>query len=252
MSNARTGKVALVTGGGRDIGRAVALKLAACGAAVAVNYHASRQAAEETVAIIAERGGRAVALQADVTQAAACARLVQDTRDAFGDAVHILVNNAGGLLARKSIREMDEAHWDAVMDVNLKSVFLMTKAVLPYLPAGGTIVNVSSVAARNGGGAGAAAYAASKGAVLTLTRGMAKEFGPAGIRVNCVSPGVIGTSFQDRFTSEAMRRAWAANTPLRREGTAEEVAEAVAYLVSDAAGFVTGESLEINGGLYFV
>lgn len=246
-----TGRVALVTGGGRDIGKAIALKLAACGAAVAINYYQSNDEAEATVAAIREKGGTATALQADVTRAEDVERLVGAVRRQLGPAIHILVNNAGGILGRKLITEMEEAHWDAVMNVNLKSVFLVTKAALPFMADGGAIVNNASLAARNGGGTGAVAYAASKGAVLTMTRGLAKELSTRQIRVNCVSPGLIDTTFHDTFTPDEVRRRVAASTAVGREGTADDVANAVAFLASEAAAYINGESVEINGGLYF-
>lgn len=246
-----TGKIAIVTGGARDIGRGICLKLAESGAAVAVNFFHSEDAADETVSLIEEAGGRAVAVKADVTQRSDVEHLVTSARDAFGGDIHILVNNAGGIIGRKSFAEIDDQFWDRVMDLNLRSVVYVTQAVLPYMPDGGAIVNNTSVAARNGGGPGAIAYATSKGAILTLTRGLAKELGPRNIRVNCVSPGLIDTTFHDMFTMDDARRRMAASTPLRREGTPDEVGAAVAYLASDAASFTTGASLEINGGLYF-
>ncbi len=246
------GKTAIVTGGARDIGRAITTQLAEAGASVVLTYFRSKSAAAETVRRIEGAGGQAAAVQADVTNRADVSRVVDAAREAYGDAIHVLVNNAGGLIARRSLAEIDDDFWDTVMDVNLKSVLFVTQAVLPYMPSGSAIVNLSSLAARNGGGPGAIAYAASKGAVLTFTRGLSKDLGPRGIRVNCVSPGLIDTSFHDTFTSDDARALIASGTPLRREGTADEVGRAVAYLSSDASSFVTGESLEINGGLYFV
>ncbi len=245
------GKVAIVTGGGRDIGRGISLKLAEGGARVVVNYYLSESDANETVRRIADGGGMAIAVQADVTNPDDISRMIDRTADAFGDEIHILVNNAGGLLARKPFAEIDRDFWHKVMAVNLDSVLYVTQAVLPHMPDGGAIVNLSSLAARNGGGSGAIAYSAAKGAVLTFTRGLAKELGPRNIRVNCVSPGLIDTTFHDTFTPAATRSGVAAGTPLRREGTAEEVGDAVAFLASEASRFITGESLEINGGVYF-
>ncbi len=245
-------KVALVTGGGRDIGRAIACKLAESGASVAVNYRSSKKEAEATVATIVERGGQAVAIQADVSRSDDVERLVAETASALGNPIHILVNNAGGLIARKKVLEMDEAFWDEVMAVNLKSVFLVTKATLPYMADGGAIVNLSSLAARDGGGGGSIAYAASKGGVLTMTRGLAKELSPRSIRVNSVSPGLINTTFHDTFTPDAVRETVAAKTAVGREGEAADVANAVVFLASEASAYINGESVEINGGLYFI
>lgn len=246
------GKVAVVTGGGRDIGRAVALKLAANGAAVVVNYNASAERARAVVEEIRAAGGRAVPVQADVTRTEDVRRLAREARDAFGGSVDVLVNNAGGLVARRKLDEMDEAFWDTVMGLNLKSVFLVTQAMVPYMPEGGAIVNLGSLAAHDGGGPGALAYAASKGAVLTLTRGLSKELAPRKIRVNCVSPGMINTTFHDTFTAPEARRATAARTTVGREGESDDVANAVLFLASDASAYLNGESMEINGGLYFV
>ena len=245
------GKVAVVTGGARDIGRAIALELAECGASVVVNYHSSEEQAQAVCEEVRTAGGRAVTVRADVTTLAGARRLVTETVNAFGGGVDILVNNAGGLIARKKMEEMDEAFWDAVMDLNLKSVFLVTQAALPHMPDGGAIVNLASLAARDGGGGGALAYSAAKGGVLTLTRGLSKELAPRRIRVNCVSPGMIATTFHDTFTKPEVRKATAARTSIGREGTPQDVANAVVFLASDEASYITGESIEINGGLYF-
>lgn len=245
------GKVAVVSGGGRDIGREISLALANAGASVGVNYSSSEAAARATVADIEKAGGRAIAVRADLTKAADAERLVEETRKAFGPAIHILVNNTGGLIARKLISDMDEAYWDAVMDVNLKTMFLLTKAVLPHMPDGGAIVNMSSQAGRDGGGMGSVAYGTAKGGILTFTRGLAKELGPRRIRVNTVAPGMINTAFHDKFTKPEVRQRVAQMTPLGREGRAPEVAGLVLFLVSDAAPYVNGASVDINGGMYF-
>lgn len=246
------GKVAIVTGGARDIGRQVSLKLAAVGAKVCVNYFGNKALADETMQLIKDAGGEAIAVQGDMTKAADVKTVVDTCIAAYGNVVHILVNVAGGLLGRKVLADIDEDFWEAVMDVNLKSVYLVTKEVAPYMTEGGAIVNFSSQAARDGGGFGAIAYSTAKGAVLTLTRGLAKELGPKGIRVNCVSPGMINTTFHNTFTKPEVRANVAAATPLKREGKAEEVADLVLYLASDASSFINGASMEINGGTYFV
>ena len=246
------GRVAIVTGGARDIGAAVSRRLAQSGASVAVNYSASGDRAKALVAEIANAGGKAAAIQADVTRPADIQRLADETRAAFGDRIDILVNNAGGLVGRKTLADMDEAFLDRVLDLNLKSVFLVTKAVLPYFANGGAIVNLSSLAARDGGGGGAIAYATAKGGVLTFTRALSKELASRRIRVNCVSPGLIDTTFHDMFTKPEVRQAVAARTSVGREGTVDDVADSVLFLVSSAASYITGESIEINGGVYFV
>lgn len=245
------GKVALVTGGGRDIGRAVCVALAKAGASVAVNYRSNADEAAETVVAAEAAGGKAVAVQGDVTKAADVEAMVAATREAFGDAIHILVNNAGGLVERKTLAEMDEEFFNYVMQLNTTSTFLCSKAAAAHMPEGGAIVNIASQAGRDGGGPGASAYAASKGAVMTFTRGMAKELGPKGIRVNALCPGMIATTFHDTFTADAVRENVANSTPLRRQGRAEEIGDAVAYLASDEASFITGANIDINGGLAF-
>lgn len=250
MSNLK-GKVAIVTGGARDIGRAASMKLAAAGAKVCVNYLHNEDQANETVNLIKQAGGEAIAVQADVTKTEEVNKLVESCIAAFGNTIHVLVNVAGGLMGRKQLPDLDEAFWDAVMDVNLKSVYLVTRATVPHMTEGGAIVNFSSQAARDGGGFGAMAYAAAKGAVLTLTRGLAKELGPKGIRVNCISPGMINTTFHNTFTKPEVRTNVAAATPLRREGEASEVGDLVLYLAGDNSSFINGESVEINGGTYF-
>ena len=249
--NSLQGKTAIVTGGARDIGRAVSLKLAEAGARVCINYFGNQEMADETLRLIKESGGEAIALKGDMTSSADVKKVVDGCREKFGDTIHILVNVAGGLMGRKPLAELDEELWDSVINVNLKSACLVTREVVPYMKQGGAIVNFSSQAARDGGGFGALAYATAKGGVLTLTRGLAKELGPKGIRVNCVSPGMINTTFHNTFTKPEVRTNVAAATPLRREGEAGEVGDLVLYLCSNASSFINGESVEINGGTYF-
>lgn len=245
------GKVAVVTGGSRDIGRAIALKLADLGAKVVVNYFNSEEGAKNTVNQIVANGGEAIAIKADVSQLNQIQELKHQTINAFGKKVDILVNNAGGLFARRKLEEYDEAFYDLVMGVNFKSTVFVSEAFEGLMDKGGSIVNISSQAARDGGGGGSTLYASSKGAVSTFTRAMAKELGPKGIRVNAICPGRIGTKFHDDFTQNEVREKVAASTPLRREGAAEEVADLVAYLASDEASFINGNNVDINGGLVF-
>ena len=245
------GKVAVVTGGGRDIGRAVCVKLAKEGAKVVVNYFDSDKDKDDTMNAVAAAGGEAIAVYADVTKQEDIDNMVAKTKEAFGDKVDILVNVAGGLFARKTLQEIDEKFFDLVMDVNFKSTVFVTKAFATLMGKGGSIVNFASQAGRDGGGPGAYIYASSKGAVSTFTRGLAKELGPQGIRVNALNPGMIATKFHDDFTKDQVRVNVANATPLRREGTAAEVADLVAYLASDEASFLTGNNVDINGGLAF-
>ncbi len=244
------GKTAIVTGGGRDIGRACALRLAKEGARVAINFHSSSAGADSAVSEITAAGGEAFALQGDMTNPTDVAALVAQTQSQFGAGIDVLVHVTGGLVARKTIPDMDLAHWNAVMELNVTSFFHAAKAVTPHMPAGSSIISFASQAGRDGGGPGAIAYAASKGAVMTMTRGMAKELGPD-IRVNTVCPGMIDTDFHNIFTKDAVRSNVANATPLKREGKSEEVANLVAFLASDEGSFMTGTSLDINGGILF-
>jgi 3-oxoacyl-[acyl-carrier protein] reductase len=242
------GKTAIVTGGGRDIGKAIAMKLAAEGANVVINYSQSEKASNETVSLIKDAGGNATIFKADLTRAAEVKNLKDFFTTASGRKLDILVNNAGGIIARKKLSDQDENFYDAVMDLNFKSLFLVTHAFVSLMQSGGSIVNISSLAARDGGGTGASLYAASKGAITTYTRSLAKELGPSGIRVNAVCPGLINTTFHDKFTPDEVREKVVVSTPLRREGTSEDVANLVAFLASDDASFITGANYDINGG----
>ncbi len=250
MSNLK-GKVAVVTGGARDIGRAISVKLAKEGAKVVVNYFNSDIGANETVAEIKSFGGEAIAVKADVSKLDDIKNLKANVVKVFGDKVDVLVSNAGGLFARKSLQELDESFYDLVMNVNFKSTVFVMQVFEPLMSKGASIINLSSQAARDGGGGGSSLYASSKGAVSTFTKSMAKELGPKGIRVNAICPGLIGTKFHDDFTKDEVREKVAGVTPLRREGTAEECADLVAYLASDESSFLNGNNVDINGGLAF-
>ena len=245
------GKVAVVTGGARDIGRSISLKLAKEGAKVVVNFYNSDDGAKETVDEINSLGGEAIAVKADVSNLDDIKALKEKAIEAFGAKIDILVNNAGGLFARKTLQELDESFYNLVMDVNFKSTVFVMQAFEPLMGKGGSIINLSSLAARDGGGGGSSLYASSKGAVTTFTRGMAKELGPKGIRVNSLCPGMIATKFHDDFTKDEIRKIVAGKTPLRREGSADEVADLVVYLASENSSFITGANFDINGGLAF-
>jgi len=242
-------KVAIVAGGGRDIGAACAKALAAKGASVILSYHASADGANAVVADIQSAGGSAKAIQADLTKPNDVAATVNCAIETYGR-IDCLVHVSGGLIERKSISEMDLAHWHKVLDVNLTSLFLMTQAVIPHLGDNSSIVTFASQAGRDGGGAGAIPYATSKGAIMTFTRGLAKELGPK-VRVNSVCPGMISTGFHDTFTKNEVRSNVANATLLKREGEATEVAKLVAFLASDESSYMTGTNIDINGGLVF-
>ena len=241
-------KTAIVTGGGRDIGRACAMRLAAEGANVAINYFSSSAGADSAVEEIVAKGGKAFAMQGDLSTQAGAEALVAKTVETFGS-VDILVNNTGGLVARKTMAEMTLEHWHTVMDLNLTSIFLMIKACLPHLKSG-AIINLASQAGRDGGGPGSVPYATSKGAVVTMTRGLAKELGPD-VRVNALCPGMIDTDFHNVHTKDEVRRNVEAASPVKRQGTSEDVANLVSFLASDESAFITGANVDINGGMLF-
>lgn len=244
-----SGKVALVTGGGTGIGRAIVLALARAGADVAIHYHTNRSGAEEALREVEALGVRGMAVQADVTQLAEIQRLVAAVSERLGE-ITILVNNAGGLVGRAKVAELTEAHYQKVMDVNLKSAIFLSQTVMPGIrKAGwGRIINMSSIAAHTGGSAGSAVYAASKAAVISITRALAREMAPIAT-VNAVAPGLIGeTPFHQTFTTPENYHATRNAIPMGREGFPPDVAHAVAFLASEQAGWITGETLEINGG----
>lgn len=242
-------EVAWVTGSSTGIGRAAALALAKEGCKVVVHYNSSEDEAREVVKEIEGSGGEALLVGGDVSKSAEVGRMAGEIEDRFGR-VDILVNNAGSLIERRPFEEMTEDLWDRVMDLNLKSVYLVSQAVLPMMKrrGGGRIINVTSVAARNGGSSGSTAYASAKAGVSTLTRSMAKELVSEGILVNAVSPGVIDTLFHDRFTEPEARRKREKTIPIGREGTPEEVAGVILFLASPAANYLVGEIVEVNGG----
>lgn len=242
------GKTAIITGGGRDIGAAAAKKLAAAGANVALSYFESSQGADTVVAEITAAGGKAIAVQADLNVQEGVDKLVKATVDTYG-AIDVLVNNAGGLVARKTIAEMDLAHWNKVMSLNLTSTFMMTKACLEHMTKG-VIVNLASQAGRDGGGPGSLAYATSKGAVMTMTRGLAKEVGPD-VRVNALCPGMIDTDFHNIHTPDAGRRGFEANAPMKRQGHVDDAANLIVFLATDDSAFITGTNIDLNGGMLF-
>ena len=245
------GKTAIVTGGSRDIGRSCAVKLGAEGANVVVNYNANKDAADETVSAVEAAGGKAIAVKGDMTVKADVDNLVAETVKAFGNDIHVLVNNVGGLVARKKLGEMDEAFLNHVMALNVNSTFLATQAVVPHMPKGSSIINLASLAGRDGGGGGASAYSMSKGAVITFTRSMAKELGPEGIRCNALCPGMIDTTFHDTFTPDAARTNVENTVPLRRQGHPDDCADTVVYLASPKSAYITGANIDINGGMFF-
>jgi 3-oxoacyl-[acyl-carrier protein] reductase len=239
--------VAIVTGSGRGIGRAIALELAAAGAKVVVNYAGRVDKAEETVKLIREAGGECIAVQADVSQTVDVDRLIKTTLDYFGK-INILVNNAG--ITRDSLLlRMKEADWDAVLATNLKGVFLCTKAVSKGMlkQRSGVIVNISSVVGLSGN-AGQANYAAAKAGIIGFSKSIAKEFASRGIRVNAVAPGYISTDMTETL-AEGMHSEILHAIPLGRLGKPEDVAKVVRFLVSPEASYITGQTLCVDGGM---
>jgi len=240
-------KTAIVTGGSRGLGRAIVLALAEDGYDIVINYAGNVAAAEETKAAAQARGVKALAVQGDVSDKAAVEALVQTTVDTFGG-VDVLVNNAG-IVRDRLMRRMKEEDWDAVLDTNLKGVWLMTQAVSPYMLKArrGAIVNISSIVGEIGN-LGQSNYAAAKAGVIGLTKASAKEFAARGVRVNAVAPGFIETDMT-AVLSDAVKEQLVADIPLGHMGAPEDIAEAVRYLVSDRAAFVTGAVLDVNGGM---
>ena len=244
-----TGRVALVTGASSGIGAATAAVLAELGASVAVGYFHNEVGARQVVAGIEKAGGKAIALRADVSKAAEIPPLVEQVEHNFGP-IDVLINNAGSLVKRQAIRELTEDLWDEVLDLNLKSAAFCSRAVAAGMAERkrGAIVNVVSIAGRFGGGPGAGPYSTAKGGLITFTKALAREMAPAGVRVNAVSPGVIDTPFHEAFSTPEMMANFVKAIPLGRPGAAMECATAIAFLASDAASFIVGETLEVNGG----
>jgi 3-oxoacyl-[acyl-carrier protein] reductase len=243
-------KVVVVTGASSGIGRATAELFGRHKARVIVHYNANPSGAQAAAANIEDSGGKALPVQADVSSSPGVEQLSRQVREAFGP-VDVLVNNAGTLVQRCEITRMSEELFDAVTDLNFKSVFLVTRAFLGDMISRrrGAIVNVGSIAGRHGGGPGAGVYASAKAAVMCLTKAMARELAPHGIRVNGVRPGIILTPYHERYTTPELMEKLLAGIPLARGGRAEEVAECILFLASERASYLIGENIEINGGL---
>ena len=246
------GRACLVTGSSRGIGAAVARGLGSSGARVAVHYRTGEAEARAVAADVERAGGEAILLAGDIAVPGTAARLVTETVTRFGR-LDVLINNAGDLIERRPVAETQDELLERQIAVNVRPVLEACRAAIAQFRAqgaGGAIVNVSSIAARTGGGGGSALYAGAKAFVATMTRTMAREVAAEGIRVNCVSPGVIATPLQDRTTPPDMLAAVTAQIPMRRVGAAEDCVGAFLFLCSEAmSGYVTGQVIEVKGGL---
>lgn len=242
----------LITAGAQGIGEAITKHFIDAGAQVAIHYFSSSITANELVDYAKSKGQKAIAISGDLTQEADAQELVDKTVSELGS-LDILINNAGSLVARKLLNDLETDFWHKVMDINLTSMMFVTRAAGPHLAKNenSSIVNLASLAGRKGGHPGSLAYATSKGAILTFTRALATEFGPQGTRVNAVAPGLIlGTSFHNTHTTKESAAKTTAGIPIQRAGNADDVARAVLYLASEYDGFITGATLDINGGVY--
>ncbi len=245
--------MALVTGGARDIGRAVCLELAKNGADIVLNFQSSEAAARETAEAVQALGRRVLTVRADVTKKSEIEQLVRQALEFGAGRIDILVNNAGGLVKRAKLAELSEELLDEVLRLNFTSTLLVCQAVIPHMVkhGSGRVINIASLAAHNGGGPTTPHYGPAKAAVLNLSRTLTKEFAPLGVNVNSVSPGLIDNQFHKTHTTPAAFAAQVAGIPLGRPGTSEEVAGVVAFLASPAASYITGEVIHVNGGAYF-
>lgn len=252
MNTKLAGKNVLITAGAQGIGEAITKHFIAQGANVAIHYFSSADTANELVEIAKTKKVKAVAVKGDLTKDEDANHLIEETISALGG-LDILINNAGSLVARSLLEDMQTDFWHKVMDINLTSMMLVTRAAESYLSknTNSSIVNLASLAGRKGGHPGSLAYATSKGAILTFTRALATEYGAKGIRVNAVAPGLIlGTLFHDTHTTKESAANTIAGIPIERAGNPDDVARAVLYLASEFDGFITGATLDINGGVY--
>lgn len=250
--NKLLGKNVLITAGAQGIGESITKHFIESGANVAIHYFSSADTANKLTEYAVGKGQKAIAISGDLTKEADANAMIEQTVEAFGG-LDILINNAGSLVARKLLGEMETDFWHKVMDINMTSMMLVTRAASPYLTKNdnSSIVNLASLAGRKGGHPGSLVYSTSKGAILTFTRALSAELGPSGVRVNAVAPGLIlGTSFHNTHTSKESAAATTAGIPIGRAGEANDVARAVLYLASEYDGFITGATLDINGGVY--
>jgi 3-oxoacyl-[acyl-carrier protein] reductase len=249
-----TGKTALVTGASRGIGAATAIALARNGVSkLLLHYNSHKAGIDEVVKTVRDQGAEAEAIQANLGQVSGIHDFLDKLKRSQA-APDILVNNAGSLVKRAKLAEFTEGLYDEVMNLNVKSAWFITQAMAPGMieRGGGAIVNLSSIAARNGGGPGATVYAAAKATIAAMTKGLAKELAPKGIRVNAVSPGTVDNDFHVQFSTRQILDAVIAQTPAGTLGTNEEIADTILFLCSHAARYIHGQTIEINGGMYMV
>lgn len=251
-NNKLSGKNILITAGAQGIGESITKHFIDSDSNVAIHYFSSADTANKLVEYAKSKGVKAIAISGDLTNEKDANAVVEKTVEAFGG-LDILINNAGSLVARKLLHELEADFWHKVMDINMTSMQYVTRAAAPYLEknTNSSIVNLASLAGRKGGHPGSLVYATSKGAILTYTRALSTELGPEGIRVNAVAPGLIlGTSFHNTHTTKESATKTVEGIPINRAGNADDVARAVLYLASEYDGFITGATLDINGGVY--
>ncbi len=254
MDKELTGKTALITGASRGIGAATAIALAQNGVSrFLLHYNSHKAGIDEVVKNVRDQGAQAEAIQANLAQVSGIHDFL-DKLKRSNAAPDILVNNAGSLVKRAKLLEFTEALYDEVMNLNVKSAWFITQAMAPGMieRGGGAIVNLSSIAARNGGGLGATVYAAAKATIAAMTKGLAKELAPKGIRVNAVSPGTVDNDFHAQFSTRQMLDSMVAQTPAGTLGSNEEIADTILFLCSHGARYIHGQTIEINGGMYMV
>ncbi|SDX30216.1 3-oxoacyl-[acyl-carrier protein] reductase [Lutibacter oricola] len=250
--NKIAGKNVLITAGAQGIGESITKHFIDNGANVAIHYFSSAETANQLVEYARDKGLKAIAINGDLTKEADAKALVENTIIELGG-LDILINNAGSLVARRMLNEMEASFWHKVMDINLTSMMFVSRAAAPYLAKNknSSIVNLASLAGRKGGHPGSLVYSTSKGAILTFTRALSTELGAQGTRVNAVAPGLIlGTSFHNTHTTKESAAETTASIPIQRAGNAADVARAVLFLASEYDGFITGATLDINGGVY--
>jgi 3-oxoacyl-[acyl-carrier protein] reductase len=254
MQKELSGKTALITGASRGIGAATAVKLARGGVSrFLLHYNSYGKGIEETLDAVRKEGAQAGVIQADLATPGGIRSFIGKLKDPRPE-IDLLINNAGSLVHRAKLPDYTEELFDRVVNLNVKSAYFITQAIAPEMErrGSGVVVNLSSIAARNGGGPGATIYAAAKAMVATITKGLAKELAPKGIRVNAVSPGTVDNYFHEQFSTRQMLDSVIAMTPAGTLGTNEEIADTILFLCSNGSRYIHGQTIEVNGGMYMV